>query len=138
MMAGTFHLSLPCFDIKETKRFYTEDLGLNCGRETNDWLDVDLFNNQLTYVLATQFKFDYPNYTFEKDTLPSFHFGVVLDADEWEKMHDRINHWSSETILTKTFLKDKHGEHVSFFVKDPNGYTIEFKTFIEEDEMFMM
>lgn len=137
-MASIFHLSLPCLSIKETKKFYTEDLGLNCGRETNDWLDVNLFNNQLTYVLVEKFNFDCPNYTFDKDVLPSFHFGVVLDAEEWEKMHDRINHWSSETIITKTFLKDKNGEHVSFFVKDPNGYTIEFKSFIEENEMFMI
>ncbi|MEX6626694.1 VOC family protein [Tenacibaculum pacificus] len=137
-MIATFHLSLPCLDIKETKRFYSEDLGLSCGRETSTWLDVNLFNNQLTYVLVDKFKFDYPDYTFEKDVLPSFHFGVVLTADDWEKMHDRINYWSSETIITKTFLKEKNGEHVSFFVKDPNGYTIEFKTFIEEDEMFMM
>ena len=77
-MASIFHLSLPCVDIKETKKFYTEDLGLNCGRETNQWLDVNLFNNQLTYVLVEKFNFDYPNYTFEKDVLPSFHFGFVL------------------------------------------------------------
>ena len=137
-MAPIFHLSLPCLNIKETKKFYSEDLGLDCGRETNGWLDVNLFNNQLTYVLVEKFNFEYPNYTFEKDVLPTFHFGVVLDAEEWEKMHDRINHWSSETIITKTFLKDKNGEHVSFFVKDPNGYTIEFKSFIEENEMFML
>ena len=137
-MASIFHLSLPCLNIKETKKFYTEDLGLNCGRETSDWLDINLFNNQLTYVLVEKFNFESPNYTFDKDVLPSFHFGVVLDAEEWEKMHDRINHWSSETIITKTFLKDKNGEHVSFFVKDPNGYTIEVKSFIEENEMFML
>ncbi len=137
-MASIFHLSLPCLNIKETKKFYTEELGLNCGRETNDWLDVNLYNNQLTYVLVEKFNFESPNYTFDKDVLPSFHFGVVLDAEEWEKMHDRINRWSAETIITKTFLKDKNGEHVSFFVKDPNGYTIEFKSFIEENEMFML
>lgn len=137
-MTSTFHLSLPCLDIKETKRFYSEDLGLDCGRETKKWLDINLFNNQLTYVLVDKFNFEYPNYTFDKDVLPSFHFGVVLDADDWEEMHDRINRWSSETIITKTFLEDKNGEHVSFFVKDPNGYTIEFKTFIEEDQMFML
>lgn len=137
-MASTFHLSLPCLDINETKRFYSEDLGLDCGRETSNWLDIDLFNNQITYVLVEKFNFEYPNYTFEKDTLPSFHFGVILDADAWEEMYNRINLWTSEIIVTNTFLKDKKGEHASFFVKDPNNYTIEFKTFIEEDEMFMM
>ena len=137
-MTSIFHLSLPCLDIKETKRFYTEDLGLDCGRESSNWLDVNLFNNQLTYVLVDDFEFKYPDYSFEKGMLPSFHFGVVLPTDDWERIQDTINRWSSETILTKTFLKDKNGEHVSFFVKDPNGYTIEFKTFIVEDEIFMM
>lgn len=136
-MTPVFHLSLPCLDIEETKKFYTDDLGVECGRQTSKWLDIDLFNNQLTYVLVDKFRFDFPNYAFEKDVLPSFHFGIVLDTQTWETMHDKINNWSPDTIVTKTFLKDKKGEHESFFVKDPNGYTIEFKTFREENEIFM-
>jgi extradiol dioxygenase family protein len=35
-----------------------------------------------------------------------------------------------------TFLKDKTGEHRSFFILDPNGHSLEFKTFTDPNEMF--
>ncbi|CAM1342072.1 VOC family protein [Tenacibaculum aestuarii] len=137
-MNPTFHMSLPCLSIEETIKFYTDELGFSVGRATNEWVDINLFNNQLTFVLVDQFKFDYPNYQFENHALPTFHFGVIVSSDVWEEMYDRVNYWLSDHSVKKTFLKDKHGEHVSFFIKDPNGYTLELKTFIEDDEMFMM
>ena len=38
--------------------------------------------------------------------------------------------------LIVNFLKDKIGEHHSFFVNDPNGYTVEFKCFTNSNEVF--
>lgn len=35
-----------------------------------------------------------------------------------------------------TFFENKVGEHLSFFVKDPNGYMVEFKSFKNPDEVF--
>ena len=45
---------------------------------------------------------------------------------------------ATRSILTgrKRFLKNKKGEHVSFFVKDPNGYVLEFKSFKNNEETF--
>lgn len=136
-MTPVFHLSLPCLDIEKTRKFYIEKLGLKRGRETSKWLDIDLFNNQLTYVLVDKFSFDFPNYAFEREILPAFHFGIVLDADNWEIMHNKVDNWSTDKVIVKTFLKDKKGEHQSFFVKEPNGYTIEFKMFMKQDEIFI-
>ena len=135
-MKPAFHISLPCLNIEETIKFYTEELGFEPGRRNTTWVDINLFDNQLTFVLADQFNFEYPSYSFEKDILPSFHFGVVIDAKTWEEMLQKVNRNSSEEIMQKTFLKDKNGEHVSFFIKDPNGYTLEFKCFLKEDQMF--
>ncbi|REH54668.1 extradiol dioxygenase family protein [Tenacibaculum gallaicum] len=137
-MNPTFHMSLPCLNIGETIKFYTDELGFHAGRVTEKWVDINLFNNQLTFVLVDQFNLGFPDYQFEQHTLPTFHFGVIVNSDMWEEMYDRVNYWLSDYSVKKTFLKDKHGEHVSFFIKDPNGYTLEFKTFIEEDDMFMM
>ncbi|TYP98886.1 hypothetical protein C7447_102204 [Tenacibaculum adriaticum] len=137
-MNSAFHLSLPCKNIVTTEKFYSDELGFELGRKTTEWIDVNLCNHQITFVLVDKFKFDYPNYDFDEGNLPSFHFGVILDIDSWEEMYNRINYWSSDIITKKTFLKGKSGEHSSFFIKDPNGYFIEFKSFIKEDNMFLM
>lgn len=136
-MKGIFHMSLPCKDLQKTITYYKEELGLKVGRSKTNWVDINLFGSQLTFVEVDNFTFDYPFYALEQESLPSFHFGVVLENDEWEEVYDKINRWSTETIIKKTFFKDKNGEQSSFFVKDPNDYYIEFKTFTKHDEIFM-
>ncbi|TCI93701.1 VOC family protein [Tenacibaculum sp. M341] len=136
-MSTKFHISLPCKDLNKTIKFYTEELGLEIGRKTNNWADINLFSHQITFVTSDKFDFQYPMYSLEKDQLPSFHFGVILENDEWEKTYDRINKWSFDTIIKKTFFEDKKGEQSSFFIKDPNNYFLEFKTFKKRNEIFM-
>jgi extradiol dioxygenase family protein len=137
-MNSIFHLSLPSKDIQETKKFYFDDLGLEGGRFGEEWIDVNLFSHQLTFVAVDKFNIDAPSYTLDKNNLPTFHFGVILEYDAWEKVYDSINHWSSDIITKTNFFKDQNGEHMSFFVEDPNGYVIEFKSFLDHDDVFEM
>ncbi len=136
-MNTVFHMSLPCKNIKKTKEFYSQDLGFEIGRETDKWIDINIHKNQLTFVLVEDFNFEYPNYSLENETLPTFHFGLVLDNESWDEIYDAINRWSVDAIIKKTFFEEKNGEHNSFFVQDPNGYYVEFKTFKEHNEIFM-
>ena len=133
-----FHLSLPCNDMEATKQFYIDDLGLKHGRSSSKWLDVYLFGHQITFVMSENFKMRSPNYVLEDNILPLFHFGVILEENLWEEMYDKVNHWTLEMTPKKTFFKDKNREHRSFFVKDPNDYKIEFKTFIDNDSIFLI
>ena len=137
-MHANFHLSLPCFDLEKTKQFYLDVLGLPAGRSTSKWLDVNLFNHQVTFVTSEKFEFKTQNYLLEGNVLPLFHFGIILDETTWNAMYHKINHWTEGTTNKKTFLKDKKGAHQSFFVKDPNNYTVEFKTFVEKDSIFLV
>ena len=135
-MKPNFHISLPCLGIKRTYNFYMNILGVNIGRQTNQWIDVDLFGNQLTFVKSGDYNFSTKNYKFENKILPSFHFGIILDENNWNFMYEKSI--KSKIIhLDKTiFLEGKAGEHFSFFVKDPNGYIIEFKHFKDESTIF--
>ena len=56
-MNNTFHISLPCKNIEETIKYYTEELALTIGRKTSKWVDVNLFGNQVTFVLSESFTF---------------------------------------------------------------------------------
>lgn len=136
-MELNFHISLPCKDLNKTIQYYTEELGLEVGRSTSRWVDFNLHGTQLTFVAVEEFTFQYPFYALEDNQLPSFHFGIILSNEDWENVYDRINRWSTDTIIKTTFFEDQSGEQSSFFVQDPNNYYIEFKTFKERGEIFM-
>lgn len=124
--------------MEATRKFYVDDLGLKSGRSSSKWLDVDLFNHQITFVVSEKFQMRAQNYVLDDNILPSFHFGVILDENLWEEMYDKVNHWTLDILPKKTFFRDKNGEHRSFFITDPNDYTIEFKTFVDNDSIFLM
>ena len=115
-----FHMSLPCKDIIETRKFYEKELGFTIGRSAFSWFDVNIFNNQITFSEDTNFKIASKNYKFEDQILPTFHFGVIADVSTWRKFLEKFENESYFAIGTKYFLVDKKGEHQSFFLKDPN------------------
>lgn len=135
-METAFHMSLPCLSVKETKNFYVNSIGATLGRAAQTWVDINLFGHQLTFIKAEKFNFNNPNYVFEGTILPSFHFGVILDEKTWNNIHNRLYKLNLEVVSQTTFLKDKSGEHTSFFVKDPNDYMLEFKNFKNYNDMF--
>ncbi len=135
-MNPQFHLSLPCRHLEATRRFFTEIIGATVGRQSNLWCDINLFGHQITYTKCGAFRFDYPNYSFEKTILPSFHFGVVLKSAAWNELHDRLEREEFLHTPATEFLAGRVGAHRSFFVKDPNGFLIEFKCFDQDDEVF--
>ncbi|WP_274473983.1 VOC family protein [Mangrovimonas aestuarii] len=135
-MASLFHLSLPCQSISATKTFYTKHIGASIGRHDDNWMDVNLFGHQITFTKAGKFDFNNPNYVFEGKILPSFHFGVIIDVKTWGEIYARLSDGDLEVVTQATFLKEQPGEHLSFFIKDPNGYMLEFKSFKKENEVF--
>ena len=135
-METSFHLSLPCLSVKETKNFYTSIIGASVGRKAENWLDINLFGHQLTFIKAEKFNFNNPNYVFEGKILPSFHFGIIINVEAWGKIYATLNEQNLEVVTQTTFLKDKKGEHLSFFIKDPNGYILEFKSFKNANSVF--
>lgn len=135
-METFFHMSLPCSSVKETKNFYMNSIGVSLGRSTQNWVDINLFGHQLTFIKAEKFGFNNPNYIFEGKILPSFHFGIIVDVESWRRIYSKLNDKKLDVVTQTTFLKDKVGEHLSFFVKDPNGYMLEFKSFKDPKTMF--
>ena len=135
-MKLAFHLALPCKSISETKKFYTTVLGATVGRQSNKWVDINLYENQLTFTKSGDFSFQYKNYKLGTHVLPSFHFGVIVPMDVWKKLYDELNESNQEVTTEVNFMKEKKGEHFSFFIQDPNGFTVEFKSFKNKDEIF--
>lgn len=135
-METSFHMSLPCLSVTETKNFYVNNIGASLGRTSENWLDINLFGHQLTFIQAEKFNFNSPNYVFEGKILPSFHFGVIIDIENWGEIYAKLSKLSLEVVTQTTFLKDKPGEHLSFFINDPNNYMLEFKSFKTSKDVF--
>ncbi|AXG70166.1 hypothetical protein KORDIASMS9_02405 [Kordia sp. SMS9] len=135
-MKAAFHLALPCEDIEKVEDFYVNKLGATKGRGTDTWVDINLHGNQLTFTSAGSFNFDFKNYRLSGQVLPSFHFGVIVDTETWGTLYTKLFSMDMEVTTEVTFLEDKAGEHISFFVTDPDGYKVEFKSFKNEDEIF--
>ncbi len=135
-MATQFHLALPCVSINKTRVFYKDILGAEIGRSAIKWADINLFGHQITFTECGPFNFNYKSYNFNGDILPSFHFGVVLQKEEWHKVRERLESKNIEIVSQVKFLENKTGEHESLFVKDPNDYTVEFKCFTKSSDVF--
>ena len=135
-MDTSFHMSLPCLSIKETKSFYVNSIGAAVGRHTQNWIDINLFGHQITFIKSGKFDFNNPNYVFEGKILPSFHFGVIVDSMAWKKIYANLKEAGLELVTETTFLEGKTGQHASYFVQDPNGYMLEFKCFKKPNETF--
>jgi extradiol dioxygenase family protein len=135
-MKSNFHISLPCSDIDATRSFYIDDLGAIEGRSAGNWIDIDLFGHQMTFTKGKKFSFVYPHYNFQGHILPSFHFGVILQEQDWTKLYHALKEKQVECADEGTFLLSQSGEHKSFFIKDPDDYSIEFKCFKDSKEIF--
>ncbi|WP_297764206.1 VOC family protein [uncultured Muriicola sp.] len=136
MKNSAFHLALPCYSVTKTKNFYIDIIGAKVGRHSTQWVDIDLFGNQITFTKSGEFSFSYKSYKFGDTILPSFHFGVILDEKTWDFTFNRLSDKREEPTVATTFLRDKKGEHTSFFVEDPNGYVVEFKKFKDSQQVF--
>lgn len=135
MMENKFHLSVPCKNIQKTRRFY-EKLGFDIGRNRYNWFDVNLFGNQVTFTFDENLKMPSNSYEFDNMQLPHFHFGVIVSIERWTLLYNEFENEDFFAIGATNFLSGKKGEHQSFFLKDPNGYFLEFKTFTESDDVF--
>lgn len=136
MENAAFHLSLPCYSVTKTRAFYIGILGATEGRSATTWVDIDLFGNQITFINSGAFDFHYRSYKFGDAILPAFHFGVLVSADQWKALRDRLAGKSVPFSVDSEFLEDKPGSHKSFLVEDPNGYFVEFKYFQEPGSVF--
>ena len=91
MNSQNFHISLPCNNIQETKKFYQNQLGFEIGRSSFSWFDVNIMGNQITFTIDEKAKIKTTNYEFEDAWIPSFHFGVIVDEETWGELFNKHN-----------------------------------------------
>jgi extradiol dioxygenase family protein len=128
-MKNPFHLAIPVNDLAKAADFYENILGCDRGRESDSWIDFNLFGHQLVchYVQGSNIKNINP---VDGDAVPVPHFGVILDFDQFDSLADKLKSKKQSFIIEpKIRFAGKPGEQRTMFLQDPCGNALEFKAF---------
>ena len=126
-----FHLAFPVRDIQATQRFYVDVLQCSVGRQVPEWIDFNFFGHQITaHVKPEECGTLLRSNTVDSDDIPVRHFGIVLQWADWEKLAKRCEDMKVPFVVPpKVRFAGEVGEQGVFFVQDPSGNFLEFKTF---------
>ena len=137
MKIPRFHLAFPVHDLELAREFYINALGCTLGRESKKWIDFNLLGHQVVAHLSPEDCTEISTNSVDNDEIPSRHFGVILPWDEWGELCRKIKNDGLKFLIEpKTRFKNNSGEQGTFFIKDPSGNALEFKSFKDENDIF--
>jgi hypothetical protein len=131
-----FHLAFPVNDLERARHFYAGVLGCRVGRESDRWIDFDFFGHQITAHLSEPGDAAAANLV-DGDAVPVRHFGAVLPWAEWQDLAARLTRQGLDFLIQpKIRFAGQAGEQGTFFVRDPAGNALEFKSFRDPARLF--
>ena len=131
-----FHLAFPVDNLDKTREFYTKTLGCNEGRSSDRWIDFDMYGHQVVAHLVDELDQVATN-AVDGDNVPSSHFGVILEMEQWNQLADNLVKLGIEFIIEPRIrFKGEPGEQATMFFLDPCGNALEFKAFRSDDMIF--
>tara|TARA_Y100000994_G_scaffold156932_1_gene128560 strand:- start:303 stop:728 length:426 start_codon:yes stop_codon:yes gene_type:complete len=132
-----FHLAFPVYNIKETIDWYINILGCSIGRQAERWVDFNFYNHQISAHKIDQKDMVLETNPVDGHNIPTRHFGIILDMNEWNKLAERLNQKNIQFIIEPNIrFKDQKGEQATLFIKDPSGNVLEFKAFKDDKMIF--
>jgi len=133
-----FHLAFPVRELIETRHFYVDILGCNVGRDDVKWIDFNFFGHQISAHVRPDEISNPRSNNVDGDEVPVRHFGAVLPWEKWKKLGQKIKDIGYKfRIEPKIRFQNKPGEQGTFFIDDPSGNCLEFKSFKNPDRLFV-
>jgi uncharacterized protein len=130
MSIEPFHLSVPVKDLASARAFYGDLLGCKEGRSAERRIDFNFFGHHLvTHVEPNDASHRTTTIDSAGVLTPCRHFGVVISADEWNKMADRLKAAKADffTEPQVVFPGDVKEQSI-MLVNDGAGNIVEFKS----------
>tara|TARA_X000001036_G_scaffold360756_1_gene343809 strand:- start:1121 stop:1540 length:420 start_codon:yes stop_codon:yes gene_type:complete len=132
-----FHIAFPVDNLENAKDFYTKILGCSLGRESDKWIDFNLYGHQIVAHFSPEECIKSNANKVDDDMVPCRHFGVILPLDNWEALGKKIKKKKVKFMIKpKIRFKNLKGEQGTFFLWDPSGNVLEFKSFKNESMVF--
>ena len=139
MRVSQFHLAFPVYDLDQARDFYVNTIGCTLGRENGNHIDLDMFDHHVVAHIAPPRAIESTPSDFDGHDVPVPHFGVNLDGETWEALSKRLQAARANfREFPHVRLEGKTGEHRTLFVIDPSGNALEFKTFNDHSEVFLI
>ena len=132
-----FHLAFPVDDLYAAREFYVNVLGCSLGRASDKWIDFNFYGHQIVAHLSPKSKQLIHKNDVDGNQVPGFHFGLILPWNAWESLIQQIAESDVDFMIEpKIRFKNKAGEQGTFFILDPSGNALEFKSFKDNNEIF--
>jgi len=132
-----FHLAFPVDDLAAAEDFYAGLLGCSIGRRSDRWIDFDFFGNQITAHLSPEECRGARANSVDGKAVPVRHFGAVLEWEDWQALAERLAAAGIHFLIDPYIrFEGKPGEQGTFFLQDPAGNGLEFKTFRDMTKLF--
>ena len=132
-----FHLAFPVHDLDAARAFYGGVLGCAEGRSSDTWIDFDFWGHQVVAHLSGERSTPATVGHVDQKQVPTPHFGVVLDWDDWHDLRDKLVA-AGTTFIVEPYIRfqGQAGEQATLFFEDPSGNALEFKSFKNLDQLF--
>jgi len=132
-----FHLAFPVHDLALARQFYGGLLGCSEGRSADDWVDFNFFGHQIVAHLSPNDIGAAAVNAVDGHNVPTRHFGVVLEMDQWQALADKLNAAGVDFVIAPYVrFKGEPGEQATMFFLDPSGNAIELKAFADLAALF--
>lgn len=141
MARPPFHLAFPVHDLAAARAFYGGLLGCPEGRSSEAWVDFDLCGHQIVAHLVPERRRGANGLAatnqVDGDDVPTEHFGLVLEWEEWERWAARLRAAGVRFLIEPHVrFRGQAGEQATFFIADPSGNALEFKAFRDVGRLF--
>ena len=93
-----FHLAFPVRDLEETRNWYTDILECRVGRESDTWIDFNMFGHQIVAHLSENIDSISEN-NVDGYNIPIRHFGIILKPMEWKSLKEKFLSKDIEFII---------------------------------------
>jgi extradiol dioxygenase family protein len=131
------HLALPVTDLTTADAFYCGTLGCNKGRSDTRWIDLNFFGHQLTLHLVADNGDKAVTNPVDGDDVPSRHFGIILDMPDWQLLAAKLQAAKIQFhVPPRIKFAGEIGEQATMFFFDPAGNALEFKSFVDVEQIF--
>lgn len=136
MSLNPFHLAFRVHDLEAARTFYADVIGCEVGRQTDRWIDFNLFGHQITAHRVAGAPAPDHN-PVDGDAVPVPHFGVILPWAAWHALKERLEHAEVSFIIPPRIrFQGEVGEQATLFFCDPSGNALEFKSFKDPSQIF--
>lgn len=123
MYRPIFHLAFPFRNLEESKNFYVTTFGAKVGRVRDKWLDIFLFEGQITLH-------ERPSEVLPIGEHGVRHFGAILAWSDWEVLANRLDEMRVQfKVKPNVSGVGTDAEQTKMLLSDPSGNVIEVKAY---------